>query len=72
MSNNDVLTGSEIVDICNKYPDARVSFETKITGGFLGGSYTSKTLIRGYKITKDSDNNVIELTFVEDCVIPRL
>ena len=72
MIDNNVLTGAEIVEICNKYPKANVSFETKVTGGFLGGSYTSKTLIRGYKVTKDSDDNVIELTFVEDCVMPRL
>lgn len=72
MNNNDILTGAEIVDICNKYPKANVSFETNISGGFLGGSYTSKILIRGYKVTKDSDGNVIELIFVEDCVMPRL
>lgn len=72
MIDNNVLTGFEIAEICNKYPKARVGFETKVTGGFLGGSYTSNVLIRGYKVTKDSDGNVIELTFVEDCVMPRL
>ena len=72
MIDNNILTTAEIIEICNKYPEAKVSFETKITGSLLGGSYVSKTLVRGYKVTKDSDNNVIELTFVEDCVMPRL
>ena len=72
MNRNNVLTGSEIVEICNKYPDAKVSFESKCGGSGLFGTYTYRVQIRGYKVTEDSDGNVIEIIFVEDCVIPRL
>ena len=72
MSNNDVLTGAELVEICNKYPNARVSFENKCCGSGLLGTYISHVQIRGYKVNKDSDGNVIEIIFVEDSVIPRL
>jgi len=70
MINNDVLTSSEIVKICNKYPNAKVSFENKCSGG-LFGTYISHVQIRGYKVNKDSDGNVIEIIFVEDSIIPR-
>ena len=72
MINNDVLTGSEIVEICNKYPNAKVSFESKSGGGGLLGNYISRVQIKGYRISEDSDGNVIEIIFVEDSVIPRL
>lgn len=71
MINNDILTGAEIVEICNKYPNASVSFESKCCGSSLFGSYTSRVQIRGYKVTKDSDGNIIEIIFVEDSVIPK-
>ena len=71
MSNNDILTGAEIVEICNKYPNARVSFENKCGSGGLIGTYISHVQIRGYKVNEDSDGNVIEIIFVEDSVIPR-
>ena len=71
MSNNDVLTGSEIVEICNKYPNAKVSFESKCGGSGFLGSYISSVQIRGYRVNKDSEGNVIEIIFVEDSVIPR-
>ena len=71
MSNNDVLTGAEIVEICNKYPEAKVSFENRCGGGGLFGTYISRIQIRGYKVNKDSNGNVIEVIFVEDSVIPR-
>ena len=71
MIDNDILTASEIVNICNTYPNAKVSFESKISGGLLGGSYTNLTFIRGYKIMKNSDNEVTDIIFVEDAVIPR-
>ena len=71
MNRDNILTGSEIVDICNKYPDAKVSFESKSGGSGLLGTYISRVQIRGYKINEDSDGNVIEIIFVEDSVIPR-
>ena len=71
MSNNNILTGAEIVKICNKYPNATVSFESKCSGGGLFGTYTSRVLVRGYKANEDSNGNVIEIIFVEDPVIPR-
>lgn len=71
MSNNDVLTGAEIVEICNKYPKAKVSFENRCGGSGIFGTYISYVQIRGYKINKDSDGNIIEIIFVEDSVIPR-
>ena len=70
MLNNDVLTSSEIVRICNTYPNAKVSFECKCNSGFLG-SYISHVQIRGYKVNKNSDGDVIEIIFVEDSVIPK-
>ena len=71
MSNNDVLTGAEIAEICNKYPEAKVSFENRCGGSGLLGTYISRIQIRGYRVNKDSDGNVIEIIFVEDSVIPR-
>ena len=71
MSNNDVLTGTEIAEICNKYPEAKVSFENRCGSSGLLGTYVSCVQIRGYKVNKNSDGNVIEIIFVEDSVIPR-
>lgn len=72
MNNNDILTGAEIVEICNKYPKAKVSFENRCGYSGFFETYISHVQIRGYKINKDSNGNVIEIIFVEDSVIPRL
>ena len=68
---NDILTAKEIVEICNQFPNAKVSFETKNCSSVFGLDRYVLANIRGYRIVKNSDNEVIEIVFVEDAVIPR-
>ena len=71
MIDNDVLTGKEIVEICNTYPNAKVSFEAITNGCFSGGSCRVYAMIRGYKLVKGGNDYVTEIIFVEDSVVPR-